>query len=44
MCRDVFHCLPSALHAEPAENVLPLLTCLEVEGLVQRTKAEHGRS
>jgi hypothetical protein len=33
LCRE-FHVLPSALEAEPLENILPLLTCMAIESKV----------
>lgn len=35
LCRE-FHVLPSALEAEPLENILPLLTCMAVEAKVNQ--------
>lgn len=41
LCRDVFHCTPSALRAESAEDVLAALTCLEAEAFVRERNARR---
>lgn len=42
LCRDVYSCPPSVLMEEPLENVLPHLTCLEVEAQVREMKKDGG--
>jgi hypothetical protein len=41
LCRDVFHCTPSALRAEDAVDILNALACLEAEAQV-RTAEERA--
>lgn len=41
LCREVYHCLPSQLRAEPLENVLPHLIAMSVESRV-RTMSGQG--
>jgi hypothetical protein len=41
LCRE-FHCLPSQLQAEPADNVLAVLAMMSAEAHVR--KARHGRN
>jgi hypothetical protein len=38
LCRDVFHCTPSALRAEDADDILAALACLEAENYVQKQR------
>jgi hypothetical protein len=35
LCRDVFHCTPSALKAEAADDIFAALACLEAENYVR---------
>jgi hypothetical protein len=35
LCRDVFHCTPSQLQAEAAEDILAALACIEAENYVR---------
>lgn len=35
LCRDVFHCTPSALRQEAAVDILNALACLEAENKVR---------
>lgn len=39
LCRDVYHCLPSQLQAEPITNILPHLIAMGVEGRVRAMNA-----
>jgi hypothetical protein len=39
LCRE-FHCLPSQLQEEPADNVLAVLAMMSAESQVR--KAKHG--
>lgn len=43
LCRDVFHCTPSQLRAEAAEDVLAALACLEAEGYVRQQRERARR-
>lgn len=36
--RDVFHCTPSALYEQDAEDIAAVLAMLEAEAAVQRIK------
>jgi hypothetical protein len=38
LCRDVFHCTPSALQAEAAEDIMAALACLEAERYVRERR------
>ena len=38
LCRDVFHCTPSQLRAEDADDILAALACLEAEGYVRKQR------
>lgn len=38
LCRDVFHCTPSALKAEAADDILAALACLEAEAFVRERR------
>jgi len=43
LCRDVFHCTPSALMDEPLIPVLQVLTAAGVEAEVLKQRAEWER-
>ena len=38
LCRDVFHCTPSALQQENAVDILNALACLEAENKVRKAQ------
>jgi hypothetical protein len=38
LCRDVFHCTPSALQQEDAVDILNALACLEAEKKVRKAQ------
>ena len=38
LCRDVYHCTPSVLRAEAAEDVFATLACLEAENYVRERR------
>jgi hypothetical protein len=38
LCRDVYHCTPSALRREKAREVILHLTCMQIETKVQEAK------
>jgi hypothetical protein len=38
LCRDVFHCTPSQLRQEDAEDILSALACLEAEAKVRQAQ------
>jgi len=42
LCRDVFHCTPSELRAEAAEDIMAALACIEAENYV-REQQERSR-
>lgn len=41
--RDVFHCSPSELYEQDAEDIATVLTVLEAEATVQRIKNRRGK-
>lgn len=43
LCRDVFHCTPSQLRAESAEDIMAALACLEAERYVQKQREKKRR-
>lgn len=45
LCRDVFHCTPSQLRAEAADDIMAALACLDGESYVreQRERARRRR-
>ena len=43
LCRDVFHCPPSALKAEAAEDIFAALACLEAENYVRGQRDKQRR-
>jgi hypothetical protein len=43
LCRDVFHCTPSALKAEAAEDIFAALACLEAESYVREQRERNRR-
>jgi len=36
LCRDVFHCTPSQLRAEAADDIFSALACLEAEAMYRK--------
>ena len=43
LCRDVFHCTPSQLRAEDAEDILAALACIEAENYVRKQQERSKR-
>ena len=43
LCRDVFHCTPSQLRAEDADDILAALACLEAENYVRKQSENSKR-
>jgi len=43
LCREVYHCLPSALDAEDPEQIEAHLICLGVEAQVSEWERKSGQ-
>jgi hypothetical protein len=42
LCRDVFHCLPSQLRQENAQDIFGVLAMLEIEAQVREARSRDG--